>query len=698
MKRKIRAITFYLLWGIFLVLVLSFGTSVARKIVSNIKDVYNSSVQSIVIEDISLNTKEPYRINQGYYLDFNVTPKINHDYGFLYESLSPDIFEVKANGYIISYDTDNEEVVGKLKVTSKYDLKFSKILDIKFEKKYPESMNILIRGNSYNIENNIANVGIPIFIYAQYPKEYSYYSETKIEYEYDEEYLEHISGTKFMPLKETENTTIICRFKDKIEKVVNISIKPELKAIDSIDQIKLVINNKNVNSEDAMCNTYQGYPIKLFKDGKEVHSDYTVSYPEKKGYMNSLNYLTFYSAGDHKIIITLPNGFAFETIIKFRNKLYLPTLKDVDYVAGNTIELTEQVVDVINYSLPTSARVKTLKFEYDKEILKVSVRGNSQIVINPIGYGVTNLRIYLDDGFDTVETNIVVCVQRNPHAIKDFVSNLPKVVAKVGGHMFLFCVLAIFAIIMLNTFNFYNRLFKGIIFIFCGLIFAGLTEYIQKFLPGRNPAYKDIAIDMSGYMIGFIIYSLWVRHRRIKRIRIQIKDNLKADFENKRILHNQDKIRKKLKIDVASADTKIEDKAIGKFKQKIISIKNKQWSFKISKTPVIASYFNNADLLLTADCAGYAYYKFHQDFSNDYVVLTACGKDSDENFLMKLTRIIKYNNINSITILRMENSCCDRFENTIKAAVFNSGKIFEIKNISISIAGSIIDAEFDKKI
>ena len=40
----------------------------------------------------------------------------------------------------------------------------------------------------------------------------------------------------------------------------------------------------------------------------------------------------------------------------------------------------------------------------------------------------------------------------------------------------------------------------------------------------------------------------------------------------------------------------------------------RQWPVQIKLVPVTAPYFENADLLISADCAAYAYGNFHADF------------------------------------------------------------------------------------
>ena len=56
----------------------------------------------------------------------------------------------------------------------------------------------------------------------------------------------------------------------------------------------------------------------------------------------------------------------------------------------------------------------------------------------------------------------------------------------------------------------------------------------------------------------------------------------------------------------------------------------------------------------------------------------------------KLTQIIRENNIQSVTVVRMEVPCCGGLERAAKVALQNSGKFIPWQVITISIDGNIL--------
>ena len=104
-----------------------------------------------------------------------------------------------------------------------------------------------------------------------------------------------------------------------------------------------------------------------------------------------------------------------------------------------------------------------------------------------------------------------------------------------------------------------------------------------------------------------------------------------------------------------------------------------------------APYFNGAKLLIAADCTAYAYASFHQDFIRNKVTLIGCPKLDQVDYSEKLTEIIQNNNIQSVTIVRMEVPCCGGLEMAAKKALQNSGKFIPWQVVTISIDGNIIE-------
>ena len=119
--------------------------------------------------------------------------------------------------------------------------------------------------------------------------------------------------------------------------------------------------------------------------------------------------------------------------------------------------------------------------------------------------------------------------------------------------------------------------------------------------------------------------------------------------------------------------------------------KLQNWPVQIKLAPVSAPYFNGAKLLIAADCTAYAYASFHQDFIRNKVTLIGCPKLDQVDYSEKLTAIIQNNNIQSVTIVRMEVPCCGGLEMAAKKALQDSGKFLPWQVITISIDGKIIE-------
>ena len=116
-----------------------------------------------------------------------------------------------------------------------------------------------------------------------------------------------------------------------------------------------------------------------------------------------------------------------------------------------------------------------------------------------------------------------------------------------------------------------------------------------------------------------------------------------------------------------------------------------QWPCQIKLVPVNAPYFENANLLIAADCTAYAYGNFHEDFIRNHITLIGCPKLDEGDYAEKLTQIIANNNITSVKVVRMEVPCCGGIENAVKRALQASGKFIPWQVVTISTDGKIIE-------
>lgn len=123
----------------------------------------------------------------------------------------------------------------------------------------------------------------------------------------------------------------------------------------------------------------------------------------------------------------------------------------------------------------------------------------------------------------------------------------------------------------------------------------------------------------------------------------------------------------------------------------VVSSQLRQWPCQIKLVPPRAPYFENANLLIAADCTAYAYGNFHNEFIRNHITLIGCPKLDEGDYTEKLTDIIANNNIKSVTVVRMEVPCCGGIENAVKNALQASGKFIPWRVVTISTDGNIIE-------
>lgn len=116
-----------------------------------------------------------------------------------------------------------------------------------------------------------------------------------------------------------------------------------------------------------------------------------------------------------------------------------------------------------------------------------------------------------------------------------------------------------------------------------------------------------------------------------------------------------------------------------------------QWPCQIRLIPERAPYLDGARLLIAADCTAYAYGAFHDEFIRGHITLIGCPKLDEGEWREKLARIIKYNDIKSVKVARMEVPCCGGIENAVKRALSECGKLIPWQVVTISTDGKIIE-------
>ena len=113
-----------------------------------------------------------------------------------------------------------------------------------------------------------------------------------------------------------------------------------------------------------------------------------------------------------------------------------------------------------------------------------------------------------------------------------------------------------------------------------------------------------------------------------------------------------------------------------------------QWPVQLRLVPAKALYFDNADILIAADCLGFAYADFHQDLLRGKILLIGCPKLDDlALYKDKLRQVFIENNIKSVTYAHMEVPCCFGLLPVIKEAISGAGRKIPLGEIIVTIKG-----------
>jgi ferredoxin len=119
----------------------------------------------------------------------------------------------------------------------------------------------------------------------------------------------------------------------------------------------------------------------------------------------------------------------------------------------------------------------------------------------------------------------------------------------------------------------------------------------------------------------------------------------------------------------------------------------RQWPIQLMLVNPDAAFFDNADLLVCADCVPFAFGDFHRKLLKSKVVITFCPKldQTIDTYIEKLTHIFKTKNVKSVTVARMEVPCCGGTEHIVRQALKNADSEDKIKTHVISLDGREIN-------
>jgi ferredoxin len=117
----------------------------------------------------------------------------------------------------------------------------------------------------------------------------------------------------------------------------------------------------------------------------------------------------------------------------------------------------------------------------------------------------------------------------------------------------------------------------------------------------------------------------------------------------------------------------------------------RHWPVQLHLLSPYAPYFNDADLLIAADCVPFAHAGFHHDILKGKTLIIFCPKldNCNEQYIVKLAEIFTHNTIASVTIAHMEVPCCFGLRHIVDEALKKARTEIPVSETVISIRGEV---------
>jgi hypothetical protein len=122
----------------------------------------------------------------------------------------------------------------------------------------------------------------------------------------------------------------------------------------------------------------------------------------------------------------------------------------------------------------------------------------------------------------------------------------------------------------------------------------------------------------------------------------------------------------------------------------------RQWPIQLHLISPTAPYYQNADVLLTADCVAYALGNYHNDYLKGKSLAIACPKlDEGQNVYMeKIRSWFEDARINTLTVLIMQVPCCKGLVSLVQQALAASKRKVPVKEIVVSLQGEVLSDQW----
>lgn len=122
----------------------------------------------------------------------------------------------------------------------------------------------------------------------------------------------------------------------------------------------------------------------------------------------------------------------------------------------------------------------------------------------------------------------------------------------------------------------------------------------------------------------------------------------------------------------------------------------RQWPIQLHLVSPMAPYYENSDMLFSADCVAFAAGDFHKDYLKDKSLSIACPKldDGQDVYIEKIQSLIDDSKINTLTVMTMQVPCCAGLVSIAQQALHSAKRKIPLKSIVISLEGNVLSEDW----
>ena len=529
--KRLVAILFFTL-TILMIIILTFGTTISVKISRLISRHVNE--KRVELRDVVVDVADYYPIEVANYLSYHTEPNNDEDYGLVFTSLSPEIFSVgEKNAQIMGLRTDQDTNIGVLQITSTRYPDFVKTINLIFKKTYPKDFNIQIYPSSEN-EAYPAYLGVPIYVNCVLDLQ-GVVTEKEVVFDYDAAYFEatELSKNYYKLMPKVAGYTYGDEFASintKISYLVNgikkeqiVTISPSMNP-ESLSSI--YFSDGSGARYTDQTHFYVGDPLNLTTcvDGTPTNELYyeATSSNTKVLKVDAWGNIRLVGAGNATLTVTIPSGANYTLPVEVRNHIALPKLIGAEFDSSGAIVLKAEERKKIQIVASGTYNEMSITFSSDNityEDSELAEFGN--IYLKGFAGEKGTLKIVVDDGFERKTKTYKVVVEKNELAPTEVAKTINTAFHKGAGHMAFFMLEAFLAFWFLFFYPIKTKWLRFTVYATIGFFLAGLSEFIQYFMPGRSALVQDVLIDYAGYVAGLIcavcLYGLFKLYQKINQ-------------------------------------------------------------------------------------------------------------------------------------------------------------------------------------